>query len=105
MNTPARDHRDQSRLVRIAPVEAERDEEQHPHLPACRREREPEVADSVDGPTGDDQARARNAIGRVAAEPRAQKLHDVKDGPQERGSRLIVRESDRYYGFKWLLGF
>jgi hypothetical protein len=27
------------------------------------------------------------------------------DGPQGRGYRLIVPESDRYYGFKWLLGF
>src|SRR6266576_2505801 len=26
-------------------------------------------------------------------------------GPQGRGYRLIVPESDRYYGFKWLLGF
>ena len=27
------------------------------------------------------------------------------DSPQGHGYRLIVPESDRYYGFKWLLGF
>src|SRR5215475_4704269 len=27
------------------------------------------------------------------------------DGPKGRGYRLIVRETDGYYGLKWLLGF